>query len=1274
MSVLASPISFGPSDVPAVGARSLSSQLGGFADLDGRLAGSAGVLLVCTSSPEAALAITAHVERRTRALGYSVVRASARPGAPLWREVACRLGLPSVECDPQRCAEQIGAVATSGRAAIVMPLPAPGTWDRSVAAELALLSKGSVAGLSAAPLTILVTDKIDAAKDVLAERFDVSPRLDDGDRRRWWSAVADDADDSVASGDLTALESWWENARRAPRSSVVAEVPAAGMALFTGLALAGRPWYASATGDLAGSAHLGIRPLVEAYAVRVDRGWLAIEPGWEGQASEALASATDDECRVVAAGLSSRFKDEPWAHARAAELLIRAGDADEADREHALAVSRATDPLARRELVSRWMDAVDGIPRAEQLALRMRAAERALAVGEADEASRWAQTASAIAPDNAKVTLLLGRAAVALGDLVAARVALERGLGASPDPESAALLAVELAEVAYLRGELAMATREAHKALELSPALATVLRARNTVGKVLLAESKYAEADRHFAEDAQTASSHGDTTAELRARLNRGIAFLSQGLVDEARSVFEGVYSEGERIGDMRACAFALDNLAVVATWRHEYASALSLSERTLKLRQRLGDRLTMARILANLAELRRKLGLFDHAEHAIAFGRRTLGPGMPPARSAHFSVVAARLALARGHTMEARREVASAIVDGETAGQREFLGYAHRVATRIALEDGDMTRARDTLGRARELAQTDEARAEVALLAALVARSVGESAEQLAVDALALARTCGEEESLREAHVLLSEIHRASGRADLARAHLNHAILLRDQVADGLPEDVRTAFLQRPDVLVLSRLHHQLAAQLAAELVVEQDGPDYPPVSCSPATQRGAAATRSVATQARQLVGDDPAMRGLGAAIKKVARSNSTILVRGESGTGKELVAEALHRASDRSGGPMVTVNCAALVETLLLSELFGHEKGAFTGAVARRRGRFELAEGGTLFLDEIGDISAKTQVALLRVLQERTFERVGGTTPIRVDVRIVCATHRDLRAMVDRGEFREDLYYRLRGITLEVPPLRLRMGDLPRVAENLLSRIGSERGEANKILSSDALDLLSRHRWPGNVRELENVLRAASLFAETGSITAADLIENVDDLRVVAAQVSWGASRSVSERPSPISLIPPPTDAAVAAGRQSVPPVSLGTSSLGSSSLGTSSLGPSSLGASDREGPKSVGLGGVESRDLADGEDGEAPLPLGEAGATAIAYAQVRQGAVSLADMKRQIERDCIARALAETKGNITRAATLLGMKRPRLSQLVKQYGLAAVSSEAP
>ncbi len=450
-------------------------------------------------------------------------------------------------------------------------------------------------------------------------------------------------------------------------------------------------------------------------------------------------------------------------------------------------------------------------------------------------------------------------------------------------------------------------------------------------------------------------------------------------------------------------------------------------------------------------------------------------------------------------------------------------------------------------------------------------------------------------------------------------------AAILQGRVADELPSDVRAAYLARSESVALSRLQATLAVD---------DGP----CDDAPGSDRVVHSVELRATAAaapREVVGDDPQIKALLLAVKKVGRTSSTVLIHGESGTGKELVAEALHRASDREGAPFVAVNCAALVETLLLSELFGHEKGAFTGASARRRGRFEMAEGGTLFLDEIGDISPRTQVALLRVLQEKTFERVGGTAPIRANVRVVCATHRDLKAMVERGEFREDLYYRLRGITLEVPPLRARTGDLPKIAEHILHRIAEERGESPKALAPEAVDLLCRHRWPGNVRELENVLRGVSLFADDQVIGAADLVENVEDFRALAkTSAAWAAPASV-------------------------PPSGRLTSVASVPSLPSLPSLPD-LAAAGAEG--------------GDEEDSAAPLPEDEANATNIAYAQVRQGVVSLADMKRQIERDCIARALAETKGNITKAAALLGMKRPRLSQLVKQYGLTAVSTEVP
>jgi transcriptional regulator with GAF, ATPase, and Fis domain/tetratricopeptide (TPR) repeat protein len=1189
---LASPRASSPVATSTAGPR-------GFIELDDRVAtGAGGFVVVRASSREAAAAMGAHVARRARAAGFYAIEARSALGAPLWREVASRLGVGALAGDPGDAAEAIARAASLRRAVVVAALPPAAAWDRAVAYAMA--------SLVAAPAVFLVASGADTADDLRADVYEVSGTLDPLERLRWWCCLAEAAHVDIPADAIASLDSWWQNARRASlaRTGADAFLAPTSESLAARLTLAARAW------QVADVAALGCEPgaiegLARAGAVRIDGGWLTLDPAWVMRGQALAEDAPAEVLASVAHALIARFEHDTWAQARAAELLLRADRWSEADQAHARALAQAEDSMVRREMVSRWMTAVAGLPQEAQLPLRVRATERALASGEAEQAFRWAQSATALAPHDAGVGLLFGRAAVALGDLVAAKVALERSAGDATDDATRAVVAAELSELAYLAGDLAGAEQEAAHALSLDPAEATRLNARNTRGKLLLAACSWDEADVHFAEDAWAASAAGLRTEELRARLNRGIALLSKGLVDEASAIFEAVLGEGERAGDARACAFALDNLSVVATRRHDYAEALALAERTLQLRQRIGDRVRLALVLGNLAELRRRLGLIDHAEHAVSFGRRTLGPGMPPARSAQFSLRAARNALMRGNTVEARREATRALAESEAAGLRDSVCEAYCVATRVALEDGDLARAWELLEQARTLATTDELRAEAAIVSARHARAFGDPGDVLALEALAAARTSGKEDLVIEAHALLAEVHRTAGRMDAARSHVESAGALRDQIAASLPDDVRAAYLSRPDLAALAKLHALLA---------EAPSPgDAPPSSRSLPRP----SLRPAAITAREMVGDDPAVRGLLAAVKKVARSNSTVLVRGESGTGKELVAEAIHRASDRASGPLVTVNCAALVETLLLSELFGHEKGAFTGAGTRRRGRFEMAEGGTLFLDEIGDISARTQVALLRVLQERTFERVGGTAPIRANVRVICATHRDLKAMVERAEFREDLYYRLRGITLEVPPLRSRMGDLARISDHLLGRIAAERGEVKKALANDALELLGRHRWPGNVRELENALRAASLFTEGEVVTAATLADNVDDLRAFAQ-----AGRA---RPS---FLPPPPPSA--------------------------------------EDPASEV--GVED----EGEPGEAPLPTVEANATDVAYSQVRAGATSLPDIKRQIERDCIARALAETRGNITRAAALLGMKRPRLSQLVKQYGLAAVSSE--
>jgi DNA-binding NtrC family response regulator len=241
------------------------------------------------------------------------------------------------------------------------------------------------------------------------------------------------------------------------------------------------------------------------------------------------------------------------------------------------------------------------------------------------------------------------------------------------------------------------------------------------------------------------------------------------------------------------------------------------------------------------------------------------------------------------------------------------------------------------------------------------------------------------------------------------------------------------------------------------------------------------------------RLVAGGEAMRNLLRLLRRVAPTDATVLIRGETGTGKELIASAVHYLSPRRDRPFIRVNCAALPETLLEDELFGHEKGAFTGAHARREGRFELADGGTLFLDEVGDMSPATQAKVLRVLEQREFERVGGTRTIKVDVRIVAATNKDLEAMIPAGQYREDLYYRLLDVVLELPPLRERREDIPGLVSALLEGFGESY--TGRRLSTEAMTALMRHDWPGNVRELRSVLKNACIMAEKPEVGLHDL-----------------------------------------------------------------------------------------------------------------------------------------------------------------------------------
>ncbi|XXX80445.1 sigma 54-interacting transcriptional regulator [Sorangium sp. So ce134] len=1156
-------------------------------------------------------------------MGRSLISAAHAAGRDPFRDLALRCGVASA--DPAAVAQGICAAAEG--AILLVSEGEPTSWGSLVLEEVSRL----IAEGSSSALVIVCSD---AARRPWTSAITIDGIASPDDLHRFWEAFAADAERRIVAklDRLDALEGWCSAVLAAPAEPrPLAQQPSReAQRLLDRLALSQRPWPSAQLGLLAARpAEQGpvtvARPLAGEELAGLglidadDRGWVAAR-----RAVVDPASADPEDVLAVAEALEAQPSD-PWSLSRASELFASLGRGDRAEAAATLAISSVGEPSARADFWQRWarsMRSISGSPPGERL---LRAAELALRLGDVEFAIDF--SSAAMSEEESFAALLVhGRAASARGDLTIAAMVLSRAVAAATTPAERARGAVEVAELCCKTGDPAAAKAHAEEGLAGAGEIATRLHARNILGKLLLAQQAWSEAERHFAADAWEAARAGEHVSELRARLNRAIALLSSGRLDEARAMLAAVLDDGERRGERLATGYALTNLAVIAHLKHEYPEALRLLERAIGIFRKIGDKVALVNLIANLAEIRLQLGLIEEAEQALAFARKVCGHVIPGVRVTHVAYVAAQIHLERGRTLEAWSELGAAFACG--AGSK--LGECYAVAARIALEDGDLLQAGHMIERARAEATSDLQRAEIALLEAMRARAAGAPFGQIAAEALALSRQAHSRESALEAHVLL---HHASASVDrpphgsedepaAARSHLEAAIGLRDRIAESLPPEISRKYLARRSFAELTRL--EACARGAPE--AEPRGCELCGSSACVGCARGPDRTQkppSAVPAIKRLVGTTPALRNLIHQIEKVGASDATVLIHGESGTGKELVAEAIHEVSARRMGRLVKVNCAALVETLLLSELFGHEKGSFTGAASRRRGRFEIAEGGTLFLDEIGDISPRTQVALLRVLQDRTFERVGGVTPLRANVRILCATHRDLRAMVARGEFREDLYYRLRQVVLEVPALRQRPRDLPAIATAILERIAGERGAAPKRLSSRAVEALSRHAWPGNVRELENALRAAAIFADGDVIELEDFTMNVEGLR------DLGATEPASSPMTP------------RAGMQ-----------------------PAVVASEVSSGPRSS----IPEPAAAEPHPPSTPA---ERTPLELAYAHVR-GGVSLSDMKREIERECIARALDESRGNITRAAVLLGMKRPRLSQLVKQYGFGGTSED--
>lgn len=382
-----------------------------------------------------------------------------------------------------------------------------------------------------------------------------------------------------------------------------------------------------------------------------------------------------------------------------------------------------------------------------------------------------------------------------------------------------------------------------------------------------------------------------------------------------------------------------------------------------------------------------------------------------------------------------------------------------------------------------------------------------------------------------------------------------------------------------------------------------------------------------SESTESGELIGKSGFINQLKDVIRKVAPTEATVLICGENGTGKELVANELYRCSARKSAPFIRVNCAAISESLIESEFFGHEKGAYTGATQRREGRFELADGGTILLDEISEISPKVQAKLLRVLQEREFERVGGNKTIKVDVRVIATTNRNLAQSVERGQFRQDLYYRLNVFPVHVPPLRDRQGDVVLLAKNFAQKFGRKHGKQIKGFDADALQALERHPWPGNVRELQNTVERAVILAESGQpIAQAHLGLFAMPTNVAAPPVAYAYGHAEGNAPVYGGAYPPPAQQPPHPG--------------GGFYDAPSHYPPQPVAPPSSEMPVAESRPDESSSRTVAVADDDTPLPLDE------------------------IEKQHILATLETTEGNRTQAAKLLGISIRTLRNKISAY----------
>lgn len=726
----------------------------------------------------------------------------------------------------------------------------------------------------------------------------------------------------------------------------------------------------------------------------------------------------------------------------------------------------------------------------------------------------------------------------------------------------------------------------------------------NTLGKVHLFRENYEAASHAFADNLRRSEEHPWPAEATRARFNLGAIALRRCDWESARETFNECLNFGLNAQNPIIKAFCLMNLGVVHHKTHAYEEALDSYLNGLATFKKSGNDLQFAVVALNLGELYLTLGDLKRARalvetslevtqnHEIKFFKGTA------------SYVLGGIALEEARFDEAREALSAAAEILGSLGSPMRLRRVNVRQARLALEEGNSELAielLDTIPLGDEEREAKEIEGKARMLRA---RVVGQEDPAEAQAQLAAARSLFEEQDSREliwlADLAMGEQALSEGRRSEAKRLLDRASGLVDELKGHVPEALQQTYLNAPRRQRIGALRKRLDRN-DKQLTTELRGVMAPPVQAHYKEWRA---------RYGRIIGENSRLLQVFRMIDRVADSDSTILIQGDSGTGKELIASAIHDNSTRAKGPFVKVNCAAFVETLLLSELFGHEKGAFTGALTRKKGRFELAHGGTIFLDEIGDISPNTQVALLRVLQERQFERVGGGETLEVDARVIVATNRNIEEMVRRNEFRLDLYYRLKGIILELPPLQQRRKDIPRLLHHFIDR--HRNGDEAKRFDNSALDYLARYSWPGNIRELENFSRSMILFVDDPVISIEHVLQ-FQEFFADGAFVDSLPEDFFSELDNP-----PETDV----------------------------------------------LDGVPGLETTEPAPAKSTVPTvfevaSDPGDAMVAWAK-KEG-MGLPDLRKWLEVECIRRALVESEGNITRAAKILDMKRPRLSQII-------------